>query len=461
MNEKMEQPKNRKTKQYTITICLLLACGGLLFGYDNSGISGAIGFITNHFSFSASQQGWVVSSIDLGAIIGSIISGPLSNKYGRKKILILSSLLFIIGSIGQGAADNLLMIIVPRLIGGMAIGVANSVTPIFISELAPAKIRGALNATYQLVIVTGITLVYFVNAYIADLGSYSWNVDTGWRLMLFVGAIPAIIFLIASAFVPESPRWLISVKKDNKALKIMRKIRYADEIKGEVNAIKGSIDEEKNLTNVSLTTLFKPEFRKIVGIGFVLAALQHLTGIDAITYYAPEILKKAGLGTQASLYNAIIVGLSMFMFTLVAIFTVDKFGRKKLLIIGSIIMTSSLFAIGILFSLSTPPVLWILIFIVLNLAGFSIGMGSVMWVVLGEIFPTKIRSLAMSVSMIALWLANFIVAQFFPVIINSWGTNVAFYIFAVFALISILFTWKYIPETKNKTLEQIQTEIMG
>lgn len=461
INDGTNQETNSKVKGYAIFICILLACGGLLFGYDNSVISGAIGYMTTYFSFDAATQGWVVSSITVGAVLGSIFGGPLSDKLGRKKVLLISAVCFALSSFGQGWSNDLTLLVASRILAGIAVGIANTVTPIYISEMAPAKIRGALTASYQLVIVIGITLVFFANAFVAQSGTPQWNVTTGWRIMLTLGAVPAIIFFLASFFVPESPRWLITQGENQKALKILNRIRHKEEVSAEIQEINNVIEEEKSLKGMSLSAIFKPGIRKIVGIGFVLAALQHLTGIDAIMYYAPEILKKAGLGEQVALYNTIIIGIALFIFTIVAIATVDKFGRKKLLIVGTIIMTISLTIVGLLFQMKNPPTAILLAFILVDISGFSIGMGSVMWVVLGEIFPTKVRSLAMSLSMIALWGANYIVAQFFPIIMNNIGPSVAFYIFAAFALFTIFFTIKYIPETKGKTLEQIEKDLLG
>ncbi len=449
-----------KTKGYAVFVCILLACGGLMFGYDNSVISGAIGYMTKYFSFNSATEGWVVSSITLGAVLGSIFGGTLSDRYGRKKILLLSAVFFTFASMGQGFSYSLIMLISSRILAGIAVGIANTVTPIYISEIAPAKIRGALTASYQLVIVTGITLVFFANAFVSNSGTPLWNVTTGWRIMLTLGAVPAVIFLIANLFVPESPRWLISKGKNEKALKILKTIRYSNEVSSEVQEINTALKEEKSLKGISISAIFKPGINKIVAIGCILAAMQHLTGIDAIMYYAPEILKRAGLGTQAALYNTIIIGIVLFLFTIVAIATVDKLGRKKLLIIGTTIMAISLTVVGLLFQMSNPPVGLLLTFILINIAGFSIGMGSVMWVVLGEIFPTRIRSLAMSLCMVCLWVSDYIVAQFFPIVMYQLGPSVAFYIFAFLALVTILFTWKFIPETKGKTLEQIEKELL-
>ena len=451
--------KQGKIIPYALIVCILLASGGFLFGYDNSVISGAIGYMTEYFAFDSATQGFVVSIITIGAVIGSLVAGPLSDLFGRKPILLLSAVLFAISSFGQGYADSLAFLTVSRLLAGAAIGVANTITPVYISELAPSRIRGALASSYQLVVVIGITAVYFVNASIADFSTHEWNVTTGWRVMLYAGAIPAIIFLIATFFVPESPRWLEKVGKEKKFLSILRKLRSSEEFNLEVKEIKETSQTNKQ-QKVSLKTLKEPKVRRIVLIGFILAGMQHLTGIDAITYYAPEIFKAAGAGNNAALYNTIFIGLALTIFTVVAILTVDKFGRKKLLIIGMSIMTVALFVVGILFMVDNAPFYLLLTFIVLFIAGFSIGIGSVMWGVLGEIFPTNVRGLAMSLSMVSLWGANYIVAQFFPIILENVGAWLAFFIFGALSFITLLFVIKYIPETKGKTLEEIERELV-
>lgn len=445
-----------KIPNYALYVCAVLSCSGIMFGYDNSVVAGAIGSMITKFSLDPATTGWVVSCITVGAIFGSLLAGILSDSLGRKKVLLMATLCFAVGSIGQGIAEDVSVLVLLRIISGFGIGLTNTVSPLYIAEMAPTKIRGALGSAYQLLIVIGITIVFFVNAYVASLGDTAWNVEIGWRIMLALGAVPAILILVFAVTVPESPRWLCWKKRDVEAKAILRKLRHPEEVEEEIKAIDENIKRSAQEKSVPITTIFEPGIRKIVGMGFLLALFQHITGIDGILYYASIIFQEAGAGAQTALYNTIIIGITLTVFTLVAIFTVDKFGRKILLLVGTIIMAVSLGAISLLFFLGDPSVWAILGLILVNVAGFSIGMGSVMWVVLGEIFPTKIRGIAMSVAMTAFWIANYLVSQFLPIIADSMGMEMVFFIFCILAVIAILYIWKFVPETKGKTLEEIE-----
>ncbi len=353
-------------------------------------------------------------------------------------------------------SDNISMLVTLRIIGGMGIGLTNTASPLYIAEMAPTRIRGSLASAYQLLIVIGLTIVFFVNAYVATLGGNIWNIETGWRIMLCLGAIPAILIFLFALSVPESPRWLRLKGKNSQAESILRKIRQPEEVEQELKDIDEAIEYAKQEKSTPISTIFKPGIRKIVGIGFLLALFQHITGIDGILYYASVIFEKAGAGAQTALYNTIIIGITLTVFTLVAVFTVDKFGRKILLLVGTTIMAVSLGLIAILFFNGSPSI-WVLLGLILvNVAGFSIGMGSVMWVVLSEIFPTKIRGLAMSIAMAAFWIANYLVAQFLPIIAASMGMGMVFLIFCLLSICAVLFIWKYVPETKGRSLEEIE-----
>lgn len=445
-----------KTPNYALYVCIVLSCSGIMFGYDNSVIAGAIGSMIVHFSLNPATTGWVVSSVTVGAIVGSLFAGALADTLGRKKVLLLAALCFAIGSIGQGISDSISMLVTLRILGGMGIGLTNTVSPLYIAEMAPARIRGALASAYQLLVVIGLTLVFFVNAYIATLGNGTWNATIGWRIMLCLGATPAILIFIFALSVPESPRWLRFKGKKEQAKTVLEKIRQPEEVDEELNAIDNSIESAKQKEAAPLSMIFKPGVRKIVGIGFMLALFQYITGIDGILYYASIIFEEAGAGAQTALYNTIIIGITLTAFTLVAIFTVDRFGRKILLLSGTIVMAISLGIIAFLFFSHNTSVWLILGLILANVAGFSVGMGSVMWVVLSEIFPGKIRGLAISIAMAAFWIANYLVAQFLPVIAATMGMGMVFLIFSILAICAVLFIGKYVPETKGKSLEEIE-----
>lgn len=408
-----------KIPGYALYVCMILSCSGIMFGYDNSVIAGALSSMITKFSLDSATTGLVVSSVTIGAIVGSLFAGILSDNIGRKKVLLLAALCFTVGSIGQGLSDNVTLLVGLRIIGGMGVGLTNTASPLYIAEMAPTRIRGSLASAYQLLIVIGLTVVFFVNAYVATLGDRTWNIETGWRIMLCLGAVPAILIFLFALSVPESPRWLRLKGKNKQSEDILKKIRQPEEVEKELWEIDEAIKHAKQEKSAPLSTVFKPGIRKIVGIGFMLALFQHITGIDGILYYASVIFEKAGAGAQTALYNTIIIGVTLTVFTLVAVFTVDKFGRKILLLIGTMIMAISLGLIALLF-FSGNPSIWLLLGLILfNVAGFSIGMGSVMWVVLSEIFPTKIRGLAMSIAMAAFWIANYLVAQF-------WGSCSSF-----------------------------------
>ncbi len=445
-----------KISGYALYTCIVLSCSGLMFGYDNSVIAGAIGSMITKFSLDPVTTGWVVSCITVGAIVGSLFAGVLADAVGRKKVLLLATLCFSVGSIGQGLADDVSVLVMLRIAAGLGIGLTNTASPLYIAEMAPTRIRGSLGSAYQLLIVIGLTTVFFVNAYVASLGDEIWNVEVGWRIMLALGAIPAILIFIFGFSVPESPRWLCLKGRDAESKKILQRIRQPEEVEQEFKSICEAIKRAKQESAAPISAIFQPGIRKIVGIGFMLALFQHITGIDGILYYSAVIFQEAGAGTQAALYNTIFIGITVTVFTLVAVFTIDKFGRKILLMTGTIIMAISLGLISFLFYSDSPSIYAVLILILINVAGFSIGMGSVMWAVLGEIFPTKVRGLAMSIAMTAFWIANYLVAQFLPVIAAQWGMEMVFGIFCFLAVCAVLFIWKYVPETKGKSLEEIE-----
>lgn len=452
------QNNTEKTKisGYALYTCIVLSCSGVMFGYDNSVIAGAIGSMITKFSLDPVTTGWVVSCITVGAIIGSLFAGILADQIGRKKVLLLATLCFSIGSIGQGAVNDVSTLVFLRIVAGLGIGLTNTASPLYIAEMAPTRIRGSLASAYQLLVVIGITTVFFVNAYVASLGNMEWNVEIGWRIMLALGAVPAVLIFIFTFTVPESPRWLCLKGKNDKAKSVLAKIRQPEEVDGELLSINDAVKHSNMQKSTPISTIFKPGVRKIVGIGFLLTLFQHITGIDGILYYSSIILREAGAGAQTALYNTIIIGVVLIVFTLAAIFTIDKFGRKILLLVGTTIMAISLGLISLLFYMGNASVWLILGLILCNLAGFSMGMGSVMWAVLGEIFPTKIRGLAMSIAMTAFWFANYLVAQFLPVVAAAWGMEMVFAIFCVLCICAILFIWKYVPETKGKSLEEIE-----
>ncbi|WP_438351671.1 sugar porter family MFS transporter [Paenibacillus sp. FA6] len=446
-----KEPEKVSMKFVTL-VSIVSALGGLLFGFDTAVVSGAIGFMQEHFQLNQIQVGWAVSSLIIGCIVGAAFSGVLSDKFGRKRLLITASILFIIGSIGSGLADTFSYYIIARIIGGLGIGITSTLSPLYNAEIAPAKFRGRLVALNQLAVVTGIFLTYFVNLWISNSGDAAWGVTTAWRWMFGVGTIPGVLFLVLLFFVPESPRWLIKQGRPADALPILLRIHGEDLAKKEVIDIKKSFDQESG----SIRQLFKPGLRIALIVGVALAVLQQITGINAVMYYAPEIFKATGAGTNSALIQTIFVGLVNFLFTILAIWLIDKVGRKALLLVGTGSMMICLIVIGAAFQTGNTSGPWVLIFILLYVASFAISLGPVVWVIMSEIFPNRIRGKAIAIASMALWAADYVVSQSFPPMLSSIGPGITFWIFAAMSFITFIFTWRVVPETKGKTLEEIE-----
>lgn len=438
--------------KFVTLVSIVAALGGLLFGFDTAVVSGAIGFMKQRFDLNELEVGWAVSSLIIGCIAGAAVSGMLSDRFGRKKVLIAAAALFIIGSVGSAIPATFTGYIIARMIGGIGIGITSTLCPLYNAEIAPARYRGRLVALNQFATVTGIFLVYFVNSGIAGYADDAWNIATGWRWMFGVGVVPGVLFLVLLFFVPESPRWLIKQGRPVEALPILLKIHGDDLARQEVLDIKESFKQE----NASLRQLFTPGLRTALLVGVVLAVLQQVTGINAIMYYAPEIFKEAGAGTNASLVQTILVGLINFLFTILALWLIDKAGRKALLLVGSALMTVSLLVIGIAFHSGQTSGPLVLVFILVYVAAFAISLGPVVWVLLSEIFPNRIRGRATAIASMSLWAADYIVSQSFPPMLNTAGPAMTFWIFGVLSLVTFLFTWRVVPETKGKSLEEIE-----
>ncbi|WP_288789689.1 sugar porter family MFS transporter [uncultured Elizabethkingia sp.] len=431
---------------------LVASVGGLLFGYDTAVISGAIGFMRSFYQLSDIMTGWIASCALLGCIAGATYSGKLSDRAGRKKVLMLSAVLFTISSIGTAIAPNLWFFVLFRIIGGMGIGIASMLSPMYISEMAPASVRGRLISVFQLGIVTGILVIYFVNAYIAGIHNEAWNISTGWRWMFGSGVIPSIIFILLLLTVPESPRWLASQKKHSEAMAILSQINGNTAAQQELDSINESLKDEAPF---SLASLKGSKLKKALITGILLAVFSQFTGINAIMYYAPEIFKSTGTGRDSAFIQTIMVGVINVAFTLIAIKYVDSWGRKKLLLSGISGMTVCLFIVGLAFYTQQQGYL-VLIAILGYIAFFAMSLGPLTFVVIAEIFPTKSRATAMSIATFFLWLAVFLVSQTFPVLIGSIGSAYTFWLYTFISILAFLFIRKSIPETKGKTLEEIE-----
>jgi len=438
---------------FVTLVSVIAALGGLLFGFDTAVVSGAIGFMQVKFDLNDFQTGWAVSCLIIGCIVGAAASGWLSDGLGRKKVLIGAAGLFVIGSIFSAIPVTFTGYVVARIVGGLGIGITSTLCPLYNAEIAPARYRGRMVALNQLAIVTGIFLTYFLNSGIAGYGDDAWNISTAWRWMFGIGAIPGFLFMVLLFIVPESPRWLIKQGKSEKALFVLLRIHGEEEARREVLEIKETFGRKQ----ASIGELFKPGLRFALFVGVVIAILQQVTGINAIMYYAPEILKAAGAGTNAALIQTILVGFINFIFTILSIWLIDKAGRKALLLAGTSVMTVSLLLIGWVFRSghSTGPL--VLILILTYVAAFAVSLGPVVWVLLSEIFPNRVRGRATAIASMALWAADYVVSQSFPPLLASAGPAITYWIFGALSLVTVLFTWRFIPETKGKSLEQIES----
>ncbi|WP_364141275.1 sugar porter family MFS transporter [Paenibacillus sp. LPE1-1-1.1] len=453
MRTEISKTNEQVSMKFVTLVSMVSALGGLLFGFDTAVVSGAIGFMEEHFDLTKLQVGWAVSSLIIGCIVGAAMSGILGDRFGRKRVLIAAAILFIISSIGSAIPESFSGFIIARIIGGIGIGITSTLCPLYNAEIAPAKFRGRLVALNQLAIVTGIFLTYFVNLWISNSGDAAWSVTSAWRWMFGVGAVPGLLFLVLLFFVPESPRWLIKQGRAAAALPILLRIHGEELAKKEVLDIKQSFEQESG----SIKQLFSPGLRIALIVGVGLAFLQQVTGINAVMYYAPEIFKATGAGTNASLVQTILVGFINFLFTIVALWLIDKVGRKALLLVGSASMAICLLVIGIAFQTGHTTGPLVLVFILLYVASFAISLGPVVWVIMSEIFPNRIRGKATAIAAMVLWAADYLVSQTFPPLLGSAGPAATFWIYGAMALIAFLFTWRIVPETKGKSLEEIES----
>lgn len=454
---------------YLYSIVFISALGGLLFGYDWVVIGGAKPFFEKFFDIAdiPSLQGWAMSSALIGCLLGSIISGLISDRLGRKRLLIFAAALFTISAYGTGAANDFNMFIFFRIFGGLGIGLASNLSPMYIAEIAPSKIRGKLVTINQLTIVVGILLAQLVNWQIAETVPLnftdseilnSWNGQMGWRWMFWAELIPAILFMGFMFIVPESPRWLAKNGFPEKVKKILAKVGGEEYAENEFKNIHESLKNETG--KVNFRYLLNPGMKKVLIIGVVLAAFQQWCGINVIFNYAEEVFEAAGYGVSDMLFNIVITGSVNLIFTLVAIYTVDKWGRRALMLMGAGGLSGIYLFMGAayFFNISGWP---LLLLVVLAIACYAMSLAPVTWVILSEIFPNRIRGAAMAVSTVALWSASFILTYTFPLLNNLLNASGTFWLYGFISFLGFLFVLKNLPETKGKSLEDIEKEIVS
>ena len=458
-------PSFRPRIWYLLLVCLVAALGGFLFGFDTAVISGVVSFVKGEFSMSAAREGWFVSSALLGCIIGVAMAGKLADSFGRKMVLILSALLFTVSALGCMLVHAESTLITYRLVGGLGIGVASMVSPLYISEFSPARLRGRMVTLYQLAITVGILCAYFSNAWLLGLSTaqpspinpgsfWSWIITAHvWRAMLGMGILPAFVFLVCLCMVPESPRWLLTRGRDARAVSLLGRVNGEEAALAEAAAIKASFSKE----NARLKELLSPVYRTALIIGLLLPFLSQVSGINAVIYYGPRILDEAGFTLGSAFGGQVTIGVVNVLFTFVAILMVDRWGRRPLLLLGVSLAIAALVSIGLLFHFGVVEGPWILILILVYIASFAFSFGPVCWVIIGEIFPTTVRGRAMGLATLSLWVANFFVGQLTPMMLDGIGPAGTFWIFAALCSPTIWLTWKLIPETRGRSLEEIES----
>lgn len=454
--------KNGQNKFYVVALTLVATLGGLLFGYDTAVISGAEksiqAFLIDSQGLSAFIHGATTSSALIGCIIGGAISGLLSSRFGRRKSLMLAAFLFFLSALGSGypeflffeqgvpSISLLMMFNFYRVIGGIGVGLASAISPVYIGEIAPANIRGRLVSLNQFAIIFGMLVVYFVNWGIANGQPLEWINSIGWRYMFLSEAIPAAIFGILLFFVPETPRYLALTNKNEEALKILTRINGVERAKEIMVDIKSTLNQHSS-------KIFAYG-KLVVVIGVLLSIFQQFVGINVALYYAPRIFESMGAGKDASMMQTVVMGLINVVFTVIAITTVDKLGRKPLLIIGSVGMAIGMFAIS---ALSFYNIIGIstLVFIIIYTASFMMSWGPITWVLISEIFPTKIRGQAVAIAVAFQWAANYFISSTYPAMMEYSGA-MTYGFYGLMSVLSAIFVWKMIPETKGKTLEELE-----
>ena len=439
-------------------ICLIAAVDSSIYGYDTAVISGTVQALRAHFHLSPLVIGWVVGSALLGCIAGVLLVGRLTDWLGRWRMFLVSALLFVVSALWCYFAASVSDLVLARIVGGLGVGFGSLLVPIYVAEISPPAIRGALVSLHQLGIVTGMTLAYVVNAYIGRGGNELWLAEHGWRLMLAVCGIPAIVFLALMPLMPESPRWLIKRGRNDDALRVLRRLHDESAALAEAREIRAAVSQEQG----KIRELFRPGVRNVMLMAMTLALFQAITGINVIMYYAPSIYASVGVGTSSALVQQVINGLALIVGTVSSMFVVDRLGRRPIMLAAMTAMGLSLALMGVFFGhAGTTGLGWgMVLCTLLYIYAFNFGMGGIYWVMVSEIFPTRIRGAASSLSVVFLWGGNYLVLLVFPTMLDVLKGHV-FYVFAGLCALCLAFIAYFVPETKGKTLEIIEGELFG
>ena len=430
-------------------IFFLGALGGLLYGYDMGVISGALLFIRDDIPLNSFTEGLVVSSMLVGAIFGSGASGPMSDRLGRRRVVFIIAIIYIVGALILAFAPSMPILVLGRLIIGLAVGGSTAIVPVYLSEMAPTEQRGSLSSLNQLMITIGILSSYLIN--------YAFTPIEGWRWMLGLAIVPSVILLIGVAFMPESPRWLLEHRSEKAARDVMKLTFKDSEIDKEIADMK----EINSISESTWNVLKSPWLRPTLIIGSIFALLQQIIGINAIIYYAPTIFNKAGLGNATSILGTVGIGTVNVLITIVAIMIIDKIDRKRLLVIGNIGMVASLLIMAVLiWTIGIQSSAWIIVAcLTLFIIFFGFTWGPVLWVMLPELFPMRARGAATGVAALVLSIGSLLVAQFFPILTDVLPVEQVFLIFAAIGICALIFVIKYLPETRGRSLEEIEADL--
>jgi SP family sugar porter-like MFS transporter len=469
-NQLLQKMTPNYNMQFLWLICIVAAMGGLLFGYDWVVVGGAKPFYEPYFGITDDtpfMRGWAMSSALVGCLVGAVMSGMLTDRFGRKRLLVFSGAMFTISAVWTAISQDFSSFNAARIIGGMGIGLASNLSPMYIAEISPAEIRGKFVSINQLTIVLGILAAQITNLLIArsvpkdatiEFIRQAWNGQTGWRWMFGAETIPAFLFFLLMFFIPESPRWLVKYGKFQIAENILSKIGGADYARIEVDNIKATLAGNE-IAKVNFKDLLEPKLFKIVGLGVFLTVFQQWCGINVIFNYAQEVFAAAGFGVTGIMFNIVVTGIVNTLFTFVAIYTVDRFGRRVLLLTGAGGLAGIYAILGIGYHMGSTGI-HMLILVVAAIGCYAMSLAPVTWVVISEIFPNRIRGAALSIAVIALWIACTVLTLTFPYLNRSLGSDGAFWLYGAVCVIGFCGIYKYLPETKGKTLENIERELV-
>ena len=450
---------------YILRICGIAALGGILFGYDTAVISGAIESLKTYFNLSPAETGWAVSNVVIGCVVGAFAAGPLAGRYGRKKALMLAAVLFTISAVGSSLAPTFTWFVIYRIIGGLAVGIAATVSPMYMSEVSPKDMRGRALSMQQFAIVFGQIVIFYVNFKIASIASEAWLVEMGWRWMFASGVLPCILFCILVFIIPESPRWSVMVGRDDQALAMLTKVSNAEHAKKVLQEIKDSIKQDQQASQKKLSYADK-RVRFILFVGCMIAMLQQVTGVNVMMYYAPVVLKTVTANAQEALFQTIWIGVMQLVGSVIGAMLMDRMGRIPLMRWGTLGVIAGLLITS--YALYTEATGYFALFgMLFFMVFYALSWGVGAWVLVSEIFPNRMRSQGMSIAVGCMWLANFVVSQTFPMIndnpylFSSFHGAFPMWVFAVCCLFSYWFIGRYIPETRGVSLEKMEDVVMA